>query len=258
MTSARFGILALFLVLSTGACGPDKDGGDSSGSSSVGATDPNTDGVSSSPTGGSGAGTTDAPTTTGAPTSTAPTTTSTTDPTTSTTDPTTSMTDPTEPPPDLAGACSLLCARRVECADEVDFDACFVNCGSSFEGSDVTCVAAFDTQAQCLAALTCEELSLADQAGLCGPCGATASALQDACDSAPGCGSGGGGVPGNCEWSSFCTGEPTRRMMCDLDTCVCLLGCEEVGQCDAGGVCAGEGAIDPALLEAKFGPCCGF
>jgi hypothetical protein len=180
------------------------------------------------------------------------------DPTTSTDPTTTSTTDPTEPPPDLAGACSLLCARRVECADEADLDACVVNCRSSFEGSDATCVAAFDTQAQCLAALTCEDLSLADQFGLCGPCGATASALHDACSSEPGCASGGGGVPGNCEWSSSCAGEPTKRMMCDLDTCVCLLGCEQVGQCDAGGVCAGEGEIDPALLEAKFGPCCGF
>jgi len=234
--NARLTLLGLILL--SGACTDDKQGS-ASDASSGGATDSGESSGDPS-TGAPGetgdAGETDAqpPTTGGEATSDGP-------------DETTG-----EAPPELLPECQALCDKSAACGLGGDDEGCVVGCSEQYAAETQVCADATSAYLSCMAALSCEEIlgSLEEP----GPCPAEADQRDAVCGTGNDfCGVGWGGFDEACDLEIDCRGEPLRRMLCDLETCTCLVDDEQTGSCAAEAICD-----DLDALKEKGATCCGF
>lgn len=262
---ARITFCTLVSTLVLGACGDDKnmtesatDGATTGGATTGGATD-STLGMSSEPTTTGVEGTaegTDATATTIDSTTTGATTTGA-NPTEPETDGMTSMSsEPGETgvDPGIMSACMEVCVNAVECMVMRDVEACTAECSDGLGGSTGQCKKANEGLLECIAGMTCEQITALFVEEDPGPCAQQQAAVEEECGGGDLCGvSVGGNMEGTeCSLQIECEGDPTLDMSCDGETCVCKIGDEMAGMCPSEGICMmGD-------IEAKANDCCGF
>lgn len=155
-----------------------------------------------------------------------------------------------EPDPDIVSACEAYCGRWDECGFQPDPAGCIAGCADNLSGTEDACKDANLAALACKTALECDDLL--DAVGDGGPCSAEEMEAAKVCDGA-GCGGSFLGENDACELIRECEGEPERKMVCDGDSCVCLEGGRQTGQCAAEGAC-----LDFDAAQQKAAACCGF
>ncbi|PCC74628.1 hypothetical protein SAMN02745121_06993 [Nannocystis exedens] len=247
--SSRIFVSTLALLLFTGACGdgggdgPDDTTGATADASTTDDTASTTDESPTTTIDSTTDASTDPPTTTsdGATTGDAATGDATTDG-----DTTTGL-----PDPDAVAACQAYCQRWDECGLQPDLAGCIEGCSVNQFGLTGACKQANLDVLGCFTALSCDELlaSVEDESGACSE---QEAAVTDAC-AGDECSQSVFEGGDECEVQLECADAPVQQMICAGQTCTCLEGGVQVGECAAEGVCAaGDGIFD------KTARCCGF
>lgn len=264
-------IFGLMLVAVLGGCGDDKgttDGGtDGSGGSTSGTpttgtpttgvsvtgmtTDPSgtmggsatmgdTTGVTSDPVTTTEPGTTTEPATTGEPGSTG--------------EPGTSGGSTGGGGVDIPADCEAVCGAADMCGFPAGPD-CVMGCVGDLGGSMGECAQAVDAFLMCLAGMSCMDLADFFQNQNPGPCTNEAGQAGLVCDMGmPGeCVESVGGNPNACSYSKECPNMPPVEMMCNKNSCTCLVDGMEVGTCMSDAICQTQDQ-----LPMKAADCCGF
>lgn len=155
-----------------------------------------------------------------------------------------------------SGVCAAFCDKGPMCGLRPGGAMCLAVCEEQLMVDDPACAAASEALFQCVADMTCEEFEAFVNGVDPGPCLDAGEAQEDACKgSSDECEVGvGGDMRGTlCEFTKSCPDTMTVTMQCGQESCSCLVGDQEVGMCDAGGVCQDLGG-----LEDKAAECCGF
>jgi len=154
--------------------------------------------------------------------------------------------------PDLMQLCEGFCAKNAEC-NRVDPDGCVQQCFQELAGED-ECSAAMQALFACMLGLTCEQFVAFTDDDDPGPCAPQADAAEENCAGNVCNAAIGSNEEGDeCAYILDCPDDPEKEFNCGPDTCLCLEGGKEVGQCPAEGVCMEIGG-----LPDKATACCGF
>ena len=249
----------LFILTTITACPPqegESTSDDSTGSDTGSATDAATD-AATEPTGGDDStSTTDGATsmdaTTAEPTST-PTTVDTASDTTAGDDSDSDSDSDSGGPVEVIPECQAVCGKLVECGLAPSNEGCAEDCSEEVASESAECGEALVATLACQGALTCEQILDAMEQEM-NPCTELEEQVEAICsEGGEICSEGGGGGPGDCEYSRQCRGESELAMKCDDETCVCTIDGVEVHSCAADAVCDDPGV---ETLEAKFKACC--
>lgn len=160
--------------------------------------------------------------------------------------------DTTGGEPDLMQLCEGFCAKNAEC-NMVDPDGCAEECVQELGGED-ECSAATQSLLTCMLGLTCEQFVALTDEDDPGPCAAQLEASDEVCAGnvcTAGIGSNEEGT--ECSYILDCPDDPEKEFKCDPDTCLCLEGGKEVGQCPSEGVCMEIGGLPDKAMA-----CCGL
>ncbi|MFZ6182858.1 hypothetical protein [Nannocystis pusilla] len=155
-------------------------------------------------------------------------------------------------PPELDAACESLCEKFIACDWEPqyrDVASCKLDCASNTPGG--MCVAPAVALYQCVGGLTCEELEAEEWP----TCAAEEDALPEACGE-PDCQNlGASAGPDSCSYGYACPNAPAEEIVCEGDTCTCLVDGEAMGTCGASeGFCD----LEPYEKADIAFECCGF
>jgi hypothetical protein len=149
--------------------------------------------------------------------------------------------------------CQAFCDKGSRCGEEPGGAQCTTFCMESVLGPE-PCAPAFTALIECAAGMTCEEYLALIEDEEPGSCAAEFAAQMKACAGNECTVSVGGDDRGmECEYTRSCPDTQEVSMSCDLTTCTCFVGPDEVAMCDAEGVC-----LDFDALEATVAECCGF
>lgn len=158
-----------------------------------------------------------------------------------------------DPPVETVPGCEALCAREVECEITMEGDACVQFCSEQYAAHGQACADAVAAFLACEVELTCDELLADDGFGEPTTCLETRKTMNDVCGIHDGCSVGWGGGSDECDLEIDCDDGPYQKMMCDSETCVCMVNGNEMGSCAAEAVCE-----DSDGLKEKGWTCCGF
>jgi hypothetical protein len=255
----RLVILGLTSTLLAAACGDDKNttgGSSDTGVASTGGLTDGTVGVSSEPTTGGADGTAEGTAEGTAGMTTADATSTTSEPNPTEVDPTTTEPGTTTGPvdPGIVDGCMALCSKAVECEIMQDIATCTAECSDGFGDAEGQCKKATKDFLECVAGMTCEELTALFGEEDPGQCAAQQTAQSEACGEGDLCGVAIGSNPEGteCSMQIECEGQPVQSIECTTDVCTCFEGEDIVGMCPAEGVCMGGD------VQAKGADCCGF